>query len=56
VNVYRRGVAFFGVVFVVLGLGLVARTAAAGGGGVGYLLGLLFVGLGAGRLYLLRRR
>jgi hypothetical protein len=28
----------------------------AGGGGVGILLGLLFVGAGAGRLYLLRRR
>jgi hypothetical protein len=56
VNVYRHGVAFFGVVFVALGLALIIRTAVAGGGGVGYLLGLLFVGLGAGRLYLLRRR
>ena len=26
------------------------------GGGVGYLLGLLFIGAGAGRIYLLRRR
>ena len=54
-NVYRRGVAVFAVVFVALGLALIARTAAAGGG-VGYLLGALFIALGAGRLYLLRRR
>ena len=31
-------------------------AAAAAGGGVGYLFGALFVGLGAGRLYLLLRR
>ena len=30
-------------------------TASSGGGGVGFLLGALFVALGAGRLYLLRR-
>jgi hypothetical protein len=28
----------------------------AGGGTTGYLLGMLFVALGTGRLYLLRRR
>jgi hypothetical protein len=26
------------------------------GGGIGYVIGLLFLGLGAGRLYLLLRR
>jgi hypothetical protein len=55
VNPYRDLVAVFGVVAIGLGVALVVRTAIAGGG-VGILIGLLFVGLGAGRLYLLRRR
>ena len=38
-----------------LGIALIVETAV-NGGGVGYLIGLLFVALGAGRLYLLRRR
>jgi hypothetical protein len=38
-----------------LGLALLVRTAAAGGGEVGYVLGALFVAAGAGRLYLARR-
>jgi hypothetical protein len=46
----------FGVLAVVLGVALVVETAAAGGGAVGYVLGLLFVGLGIGRIYLLRNR
>ena len=41
------------MVAIVLGLAMLVRTAVAGGG-VGYLFGALFVGLGAGRLYLLR--
>jgi len=52
---YRSSVAVFAGAFILLGIALIARTAAAGGG-VGYLFGILFVGLGAGRLYLLRRR
>jgi hypothetical protein len=55
VNLYRRGVAAFSLLFIALGVALIVRTATAGGG-VGYLLGILFVGLGAGRLHLLRRR
>jgi hypothetical protein len=55
VNTYRELTAVFGVVAVALGIALIVRTAVAGGG-VGILLGLLFIGLGAGRLYLLRRR
>jgi hypothetical protein len=35
---------------------LLAETVAVGGGSTGYLLGVLFVALGCGRLYLLRRR
>jgi hypothetical protein len=38
-----------------LGVALLAVTAAHGGGEVGYLLGVLFLALGGGRLYLLRR-
>ncbi len=55
-GVYQRFVFVFGVVAILLGIALLVETAAAGGGSVGYLLGLLFVGLGIGRLYLLRRR
>jgi hypothetical protein len=53
---YRRSVLVFGVIAIGLGIALLVETAAAGGGTVGYVLGLLFVGLGAGRLYLARRR
>jgi hypothetical protein len=50
-----RLVMLFALVFVALGVALVVQTARAGGG-IGYVLGILFIGLGAGRLYLLRRR
>jgi len=52
---YRGAVAAFAVLFVVIGVALVVATAAEGGGLVGYLLGGLFIALGAGRLTLLRR-
>jgi hypothetical protein len=55
-NLYRGGIAVFGVVFVGIGIALVAVTAARGGGAFGYLIGVLFVALGLGRLYLLRAR
>jgi len=53
--VYRNAVASFGLLAIGLGIALIVETAVYGGG-VGYLIGLLFVALGAGRLYLLRRR
>ena len=53
---HRRAVYVFGVLAIMLGLALLAETAALGGGTVGFALGLLFIGLGAGRIYLLRRR
>ena len=53
---YKRSVIVFGVIAIGLGIALIVETAAAGGGTVGFVLGLLFVGLGAGRLYLARRR
>jgi len=42
---------------VVIGVALIARTVAAGGGplALGLLLGLLFIVAGAGRLYIARR-
>lgn len=55
-KLYRYGIATFGVVFIGIGIALVALTAARGGGTLGYLMGILFVALGIGRLYLLRRR
>ena len=53
---HQRTTVVFGFVVVVLGIALLVETAAHGGGSVGYLLGVLFVALGIGRLYLVRRR
>jgi hypothetical protein len=53
--VYRRSVLLFGVLAIGLGLAIVVRTAWDGGTS-GYVFGVLFIALGAGRLYLLRRR
>jgi hypothetical protein len=55
-GLYRRSVFAFGLVAIALGIALLAETIAVGGGSTGYLLGLLFVGLGIGRIFLLRRR
>ncbi len=55
-NLYRSAIAVFGVLFVGIGLALLVVTAVHGGGTVGYLVGVLFVALGIGRLYLLRAR
>jgi hypothetical protein len=55
-NLYRGGVAVFGVAFVAIGIALVVVTAVHGGGVFGYVVGVLFAALGFGRLYLLRAR
>ena len=55
-NLYRGGIAFFGVLFIGIGIALVVVTAVHGGGAFGYLIGVLFTALGIGRLYLLRAR
>ena len=52
---YRNATLVFGVVAVVLGVAILVQTARHGGG-VGYLIGVLLVALGAGRLYLLKHR
>jgi hypothetical protein len=56
VSFLRGANAVFAVTFIGIGIALVVVTAANGGGAVGYVLGVLFVALGVGRLYLLRRR
>jgi hypothetical protein len=53
---YRRAVLVFSLVFVAIGIALLAVTAAAGGGTVGFVLGGLFIALGIARFTLERRR
>ncbi|MGH3132740.1 MAG: hypothetical protein ACRDNY_03180 [Gaiellaceae bacterium] len=53
---YSWAVVAFSVAFVGIGIALLAVTAAQGGGVVGFLLGGLFVALGAARLAVERRR
>ena len=56
IALYRRSTLVFGIVMAVLGIAILVETTLAGGGSFGYLLGVLFVGLGVGRVHLLRRR
>ena len=51
---YRAATAMFALAFLGIGVALVVLTGVRGGGMVGYLIGLLFIALGVGRLYLLR--
>lgn len=53
---YSWAIVAFSVVFVGLGIALLVRTAAEGGGVVGFVLGGLFVALGIARLTIERRR
>jgi hypothetical protein len=55
VTFYRRSVGLLALVFVALGLTMLIVTLVRGGG-VGVVLGILFVALGVGRLLMLRRR
>jgi hypothetical protein len=55
VSSYRALVTVFGVVAAGLGVAIIIETALFGGG-VGYVIGLLFIAVGLGRLYLLYRR
>jgi hypothetical protein len=54
-NTYRGMVSLLAGTMIVLGLLMLFFTLRHGGG-VGVILGLLFIGAGAGRLYLMRRR
>jgi uncharacterized membrane protein HdeD (DUF308 family) len=53
---YSAAVLVFSVLFVAIGAVLLVRTAAAGGGVVGYVLGALFIVLGVARISLERQR
>jgi hypothetical protein len=53
--IYRGSIRLLSAALVVLGLAMIVVTAVRGGG-IGLLLGVLFVAAGAGRLHLLRRR
>ena len=54
-KLYRRSVVVFAITFIGIGFTLLIVTALQGGGAFGFLLGALFIALGTGRLYLLRR-
>jgi hypothetical protein len=56
VSFYRWAVVVFSIVFVAIGVALLVRTAAEGGGAVGFVLGGLFIVLGVGRLTVERKR
>ena len=53
-RIYRGSVRLFSLVFVVIGLALLVSTLAAGGGplSLGVLLGVAFLAVGAGRLWI----
>jgi len=53
-NSYRSVTVFLAVLTIALGIALVAATLVHGSGGLGILLGLLFIVAGAGRLYVAR--
>ena len=55
-RLYRRIAAAMAIAIAVLGFGILVTTAWHGGGTSGFLIGALFVALGSGRLFLLRRR
>jgi 4-hydroxybenzoate polyprenyltransferase len=52
---YGQAVLVLSFLFVGLGIALLIQTVRSGGG-VGYLIGILFIALGIGRLYLQRPR
>ena len=54
-RVYAGSVRILSLVMLGLGVAILVRTIAAGGGSVGILLGLAFVGVGAARLWLASR-
>ena len=52
---YRNLSTLLAVTTVGLGIAIVITTAVHGGGSAGYLIGLLFMAAGVGRLYLMGR-
>jgi hypothetical protein len=56
-RVYQGSVRAFSIVFIALGLALLVTTLAAGGGplSIGTFLGVVFVAIGGGRLWIATR-
>jgi hypothetical protein len=56
-EVHRGATRLLSAAMVIIGVAMIGRTLAGGGGGLalGLLLGLLFILAGAGRLYVSRR-
>ena len=54
-STYRGLVTLFAYATILLGVAMIVVTATHGGG-VGLILGVLFIAAGAGRLYLMRRK
>jgi hypothetical protein len=54
-RIYRASVRAFSVAFIVIGVAIVVRTLAAGGGEVGVVLGVGFAAIGAARLWVSAR-
>jgi hypothetical protein len=56
-RIYHGSIRVFSIVFIALGLALLVTTLAAGGGplSVGTFLGLVFLAIGAGRLWISTR-
>jgi len=52
---YTNLSALLAVATAALGVAIIVTTASHGGGSAGYLIGVLFVAAGVGRLYLMRR-
>ena len=53
---YSVAVLVLAVLFVAIGVALIVRTTAAGGGVTGYVLGALFIVLGVARFTIERKR
>ena len=53
---YSVAIVVFSLLFVGIGIALLVRTVAAGGGVVGYVLGALFIALGVARFVVERKR
>jgi hypothetical protein len=56
-RIYHGSIRAFSFVFIVLGLVILVTTLAAGGGplSIGTLLGVIFIAIGAGRLWIATR-
>ncbi len=56
-DVHRSGTQLLSVALILIGIALIVRTIVAGGGAIafGVVLGVLFVAVGAGRLWIARR-